>query len=377
MDLIKKEINDSLNENFWKYFSLITIGILTLVYSISEIIFGIKLNSLTLLSDGFHNLSDVIALIIAFFALLQSTKSSNENMTYGWKRTEILGAMMNAVFLVALCLYILLESIPRLIYPPEEPDNESFYFIIIASIGLLINLIGTIVFALTGHGHSHIGIEEGGGHSHSHSHDHNHHHHHDHIGVEDEHSHTDDNKEKSTTDYNFHAVFIHYLGDAISSLFVLISGLLIHFFHNHFWTHYIDTIVSIIIVFLIIITVYPLIKNCSIILLQTVPSKIDISKILKKFKKISEINEIHDLHIWQLNASLIISSIHIVIEESEIYKNRSILEKIKKIFHKFGIHSTTIQVEYNQKTENEINFNNICKQNCIEKCVNDWCCKKD
>jgi len=361
MDLIHKteKITNSMKEDFWKYFSLITIGILTLVYSVVEIIFGLKINSLTLLSDGFHNLSDVIALIIAFFALLQSSKSSSENMTYGWKRTEILGAMMNASFLIALCLYILLECIPRLIYPPEEAHDESFYFIIIASIGLGINLVGTIVFALTGHGHSHIGMEEG------HSH-----HHHNHSDDKDHHHH----KEEKNTDYNFQAVFIHYLGDAISSLFVLISGLLIHFFHNHFWTHYIDTISSILIVLLIIITVYPLLKNCTIILLQKVPSKIDISKVFKKFQKIKEINGIHDLHIWQLNDSLIIASIHILIEECEISIYKNILEKIKKIFHTFGIHSTTIQVEYNQKTED---YKNICQQNCIENCENEWCCKKD
>jgi len=135
-----------------------------LIYSLAELGVAIWLKSLALLSDGFHNLSDVVSLMIAIWANQAAKKVNTEKYSYGWGRAEILGALTNACFLLSLSLYIVLEAIPKIIDP--EPMESGLYFIIVASTGIGLNLFGTIVFAVTGqnsHGHSHAG-----GHGHAH-----------------------------------------------------------------------------------------------------------------------------------------------------------------------------------------------------------------
>jgi len=153
-----------------RYLALIVVGILTGGYSILEIVMSRWLSSVSLLSDGIHNLSDVISLMIAFMALMKSTSRKKDEYTYGWKRTEILGAVMNGAFLLSLALYILIEAIPKFIV--DECDDTSrlskdYVYIITASAGLGINTLGTILFCILsgGHGHVHAG---GGDHGHSH-----------------------------------------------------------------------------------------------------------------------------------------------------------------------------------------------------------------
>lgn len=190
-------------------------------------------------------------------------------MSYGWARTEILGALTNGVFLLSLCLYTTLEAIPQLFEPQQEPAG--YYFVAVAAVGLVINTLGTVVFAITGqaHGHSHAG---GGGHGHSHgghghAHDEDHGHSHDSHGhSHDSHGHSHSEKEelpllsggdhhddehghghghgkkKKKRDMNVQAVFLHYLGDMVSSFFVLIAGVLILVFQNDKWVDYIDPV---------------------------------------------------------------------------------------------------------------------------------------
>merc|ERR1712137_738103 len=143
-------------------------------------------NSLTLLSDGFHNLSDVLALIIAAWASKASRRGSSDQMSYGWARTEILGALTNGVFLLSLCLYTSLEAVPEMVEAitgTSADEPAGLYFIVVAAGGLAVNTFGTVVFAITGqsYGHSHAG----GGHGHSHG---GHGHAHEGHGHDDEHT---------------------------------------------------------------------------------------------------------------------------------------------------------------------------------------------
>jgi len=362
-----------------------------------------KVGSLALLSDGFHNLSDVIALIIAFWAIKQSGVARSNTMTYGWKRAEILGAVMNGCFLVALCLYILLESIPRFIAPPPDEGN-SWIFISVSAAGLFVNLVGTVVFAVSGHGHSHAG---GGGHSHGdhgHSHgkkgkkkDHGHGHKdkkekdhgHGHNGKKDHgHGHKDNGhghahdvesqacesvERKEKVDMNMQAVFLHYLGDALSSCCVLVAGLLMHFFPNSEWVVYLDPISSVIIVFLILFSVLPLIRSCSVILLQQAPAEVDTDELKRKIEKIQGIESVHDMHVWQLVDSMVIASLHLVILECDNETFSQIVRRCKAVLHSFGIHSSTLQPEFIKSKSKDQG----CLSNCAQDCVEDWCCKEE
>lgn len=473
--LIEKRKKESVCDA--KLVSFVLIGGITFIYVFAELGAAIYLNSLVLLSDGFHNLSDVVSLTIAFWARKASKRQSSDNMSYGWARTELLGGLTNGCFLLALVLYVILESIPKFIYP--VPIESGLLFIIISGSGLAINTIGTIVFSLTGmehghshshggghghsHGHSHgdkkkkkdkkeqlelstpmeVRIvraneeekkkkekKEGHKHSHGHGHDHGHDDHdhgneqdhgHEHNHSEEEkkakkekkekhghshgHSHGEEGKEKKEKhghshghghgegkekkekhghshehkekpkkkrDENTHAIFLHFLGDAISSLMVLGAGLLLHFFHGarHKWTDYIDPVTSLIISALILYTTIPLVKRCSMILLQGA-GDVKIAAIKSKLLGIEGLLSLHDLHVWQLVDGMSVASIHVAVEEGVDFN--LVVSEIKRTFHKYGVHSTTIQPEFVPRNHSTTPY---CVQNCVKECEEDWCCKK-
>jgi len=438
-----------------KLVSFFTIGFLTTIYVIAELAAAIYLQSLVLLSDGFHNLSDVISLGIAYWARKATKRASTDEMSYGWARTEILGGLTNGCFLLSLVVYVMLESIPKIINPTPLVEGGSLLFIIISASGLTVNIVGTIVFSLTGqahaHSHSHGGHshghdhghkddkkkkekikpalsfnvlelespsqspkseehkekkekkghghahehgheekkekkEKGHGHSHGHGHEekkekkekgHGHAHEHGHEEKKEKkekkghgHSHEHKEEKKPKRDENMHAVFLHFLGDAISSLMVLGAGLLIHFFNSGKWTNYIDPISSLIISCLILYTTIPLVKRCSMILLQST-GDIDVKQLRKKLTKLEGLVSVHDLHIWQLVDGMTIASVHIAIEEGVDFN--TIVTQVKKIFHKAGVHSSSIQPEF---VPRNVKAGAFCGQNCVKECHEDWCCKK-
>eukprot|EP01125_Pyxidicula_operculata_P007666 TRINITY_DN2595_c1_g1_i2.p2 TRINITY_DN2595_c1_g1~~TRINITY_DN2595_c1_g1_i2.p2 ORF type:complete len:193 (+),score=33.92 TRINITY_DN2595_c1_g1_i2:922-1500(+) len=178
---------------------------------------------------------------------------------------------------------------------------------------------------------------------------------------------------------NIKAVLLHYLGDALSSLIVMIAGLINYFVPDQeSWTKYIDPFFSLVIVALILWTTLPLLRSGALILLQQVPNRINVSKIKDKLLKIKNVFAVHDLHVWQLVDNMTIASLHVVIKEEpsiNLSSVKMILDQVKSIFHKFGVHSITIQPEFVpsfKKTSNE-----ECDQNCVKNCPEDWCCKDE
>ena len=113
---------------------------LTSAFFLVEIIVGYVTNSMALVADSFHMLSDIAALVIAFLSVRMAPKSWDKN-TYGWARAEVLGAMVNAVFLVALCFSITVESLKRFYEPEEIHDPEMILYV--GAMGLVVNLLGT------------------------------------------------------------------------------------------------------------------------------------------------------------------------------------------------------------------------------------------
>lgn len=149
-----------------KEFKILTLLVIDTVFFLLEIVVGYMVNSLALIADSFHMLNDIISLVVALWAVnVAKNRSADEEYTYGWLRAEILGALVNAVFLVALCFTIFIEAIQRLISPPIITNPK--LILIVGTCGLLSNIIGLFLFH--DHGHSHGGLDSGnGGHSHSH-----------------------------------------------------------------------------------------------------------------------------------------------------------------------------------------------------------------
>uniref|UniRef100_A0A6G1SGF9 Zinc transporter 1 n=1 Tax=Aceria tosichella TaxID=561515 RepID=A0A6G1SGF9_9ACAR len=372
--------------------------LLTTSFFMVEIVVGYITNSMALIADSFHMFSDAIALVIAFVSVHVSPKKWSKN-TFGWARAEILGALINAVFLCALCVSILIESVKRFLNPDKLHEPELLF--IVGALGLFINLIGLVLFR--GHHHHHHGHSHhhGHGHSHNHSHspghnhDHDHDHKHEHGAHHQQHNHSltssnqDDDylvcqgdtlgqnqidtneqdqakpkRQPTSNQMNMHAVFLHMLADALGSVIVMISAII---FMKTDWAIrlYIDPILSVIMVCLILKSTWPLLTESAMILLQTVPTHIDLDSLRTRLtQEIPGVLAVHEFHVWQLAGDRIIASAHIRCHNLQDYMR--IAEKVKEFFHNEGIHSTTIQPEFID-FENEV-YDNGAGDNCVLDC---------
>ena len=283
---------------------LLSMLVMTGSFMLVELIVGNMTNSMALIADSFHMLSDVIALVIAFVSVKISPRRWSRN-TYGWARAEVVGALVNAVFLITLCFSIVMEAIKRFLM--VEPIDDPHMIMIVGGIGLAINLIGLLIF---GHGHAH----GGGGHGHAHS-----------DGEQDDsdhgvgrHSHSKVEGQKkgvkelaSGSNMNMTGVFLHVMGDALGSVVVLISGAVI------MWTdweykEYCDPLLSLVIVLIISTTSWPLLRDSTLVLLNTIPPSIDLATLETSLvNTVRGVQGIHELHVWQLVGSRVIASCHL------------------------------------------------------------------
>lgn len=322
---------------------------LTTFFFFVEILFGYITNSMALIADSFHMLSDVAALVVAYLSVKMSPKKWSKN-TFGWARAEVLGALVNAVFLVALCFSITVEAIKRLIEKKEVHRPE--LIICVGVMGLIVNIIGLFLF----HGHA--------GHSHSHS---SMPHNHSRLtqlvsagasatatddNENDErfqppqhyHNHEHDSKNESSSQMNMRGVFLHVLADALGSVIVIISATVVCLNEGE-WRDYVDPTLSLVMVMIILRSVWPLLQESALILLQTVPTHIQVDEIQRRLlENVDGVLAVHEFHVWQLAGDRIIASAHIRCRNLSEYMK--LAEKVKEFFHNEGIHSTTIQPEF-------------------------------
>lgn len=348
------------------------------VFFLLELIIGYMSHSLALIADSFHMLNDIISLLVALWAVdVAKNRNPDASYTYGWKRAEILGALINAVFLIALCFTILIEALQRLISPPVIENPKLVMYVGIA--GLLSNLVGLVLFHDHGHshGHSHGGSgehdEEAAGHSHSHFYQ-------SADGSEDsrasiDHSSTNihevwpqavverfsnegtallgakkgDNalkkkSKKAARSLNMHGVFLHVLGDALGNVGVIVAALFI-WKTDYSWKFYCDPVVSLVITVIIFSSAIPLSRKCSRILLQATPSTISADAVQREVLSVPGVRSVHDFHIWNLTESFFIASLHVQIDSTPAQFS-TIAKSIRSIFHNHGIHSATVQPEF-------------------------------
>lgn len=354
------------------------------VFFLLELIIGYMSHSLALIADSFHMLNDIISLLVALWAVnVAKNRNADASYTYGWKRAEILGALVNAVFLVALCFTILVEALQRLINPPTIENPKRVMYVGIA--GLVSNFVGLVLFH--DHGHSH-GHSHGGG-SDDHEHDaeaqtHSHSHFYNATEGADESNHSIDHsngnirevwpqsvverisfegtallgnkgadakhgvpkKATHTKSLNMHGVFLHVLGDALGNVGVIAAALFI-WKTDYSWRFYSDPVVSLVITLIIFSSAVPLSRKCSRILLQATPSNISADAVQRDILSVPGVRSVHDFHIWNLTESFFIASLHVQIDSSPDHF-AEIAKSIRSIFHSYGIHSATVQPEFVQ-----------------------------
>lgn len=277
---------------------LIIVLALTSTYLIAEVIGGIVTKSLALLADAGHMLTDVGGLILALIAIKLSEKSANSQKTYGYYRAEIMAALTNAVVLIGISLYILYEAYQRFLNPP---DVESKSMLIVAAIGLIINLIGMQIM-----------------------------------------------RKGSSESLNMKGAYFEVLSDMLTSIGVIIAGIIM-------WTtgwYYADPLISAGIGLFILPRTWILLKDAVSVLLEGTPADVNIANLRLALKEIPGVIDIHDLHVWSLTSGVNAMSTHVVVENDVSYT--VITEAInKRATTNFKISHTTTQVEVKGYKENE------------------------
>jgi len=251
------------------------IGILlNAVYTAIEFIVGYLNNSLALISDASHNLSDVASLIISLIGMKLAQKAATVSYTYGYKKASILASLINAILLVIVVFSIFKEAIERLNSPPEITGGV---IVVTALIGVAINSFSAFLFF---------------------------------KGQKD--------------DINIKGAFMHLMVDALVSVGVVIAGVVIHFTG---W-NVVDPIISFIIGGVIIFSTYGLLKESLKLTLDGIPKDIDSSKVKKTISDHPQVKDVHHIHIWALSSTENALTAHICLDQDN-YSSHEIM-KIKK-----------------------------------------------
>jgi cobalt-zinc-cadmium efflux system protein len=265
---------------------------LTLAFVIIEAGAGIFANSLALLTDAAHNLTDVIALGLTWFAVRVTAQPANAQKTYGYHRAGILVALINSTTLVLISLGIFYEAYRRFMNPPEV---QSGILIVVGLIAVVINLVTA---RLVQHG--------------------------------------------SENDLNLRSAFVHLMGDVLSTVGAVIAGVIIYFTK----ANWLDPLVSVLIGFLILYNAWGILRDAVDILLEGTPRDVNIKNMVADIAAVEGVLGIHDIHVWSLTQSLRTMSAHILTDDLHISAGANIQRQISEIVrHRYNISHATLQLE--------------------------------
>lgn len=274
------------------------IGIfLNVAFTLVEYVIGWATDSLALISDATHNLSDVGSLLLSWFGLKLAQRVVSNRFTYGYKKGTILASFINAIVLCIVVVTIAWESIERFHSPVVINGNG---IIIVASIGVLINGISAFLFF-----------------------------------------------KDQKKDINIRGAFIHLLVDALVSVGVVVSGLLIKY-TGYTW---IDPSISLIIAVIIAVTTYSLLKESIRLVLDAVPEKIDFDEIKSLLENDEHVTEAHHIHIWPISSTLVSLTAHIEVNggDMDITTLTRLRKKIKHNLALHGISHSTLEMEVKEE----------------------------
>ncbi len=261
--------------------------------TIAEVIGGLLSGYLALLADAVHNLSDVAALGLAWLGQKGVAKPATKRSTYGYKRVEVMTALVSAVSLVVIAVFILYEAYQRLLDPQEI--SKPVLFLTVAVIGLIGNVVSIWIL------HS----------------------------------------EKGTS-LNMKTAFLHMLYDALSSVVVIIGGVVM------LWTgwYVIDVILSAAIALMIFWSSWLVIKEAVLIFMEAVPEGIDFDEVRQAISAVPSVMDVHDLHIWSLSSKEIALSGHVCLAGNDLSEGQAVIERINALLvERFSIGHATIQLE--------------------------------
>lgn len=270
--------------------SAFTIGIsLNVGFVIVEAVFGFIYDSMGLLSDAGHNLSDVFALILSMIAFRLMSKKPDERHTYGYRKFSIQASLLNALLLFAAVGVILAESIDKLIHPTAV-DGDAIAWV--AGAGVIVNGITAWLF------------------------------------LKD--------KEK---DLNVKGAFLHMLADTLVSVGIVVAGVIIHFTDWYF----IDPVIGIAIALMIGWSTWSLLSESFKLSIDSVPDSIDVVELAKDLQSVEGVTGIHHLHVWALSTTENAMTVHAIIESPDHLD--AVISKLRETARYAGIRHSTIEAE--------------------------------
>jgi cobalt-zinc-cadmium efflux system protein len=268
----------------------------TFFYVIATLVFGLRAHSLALISEAGHNASDMLAILLSFVAVYFQSRPATERKTFGYQRAGVLAAFVNALTLIVLALWIGISAVHRL-YAPVTVEPK--LMMMVAAAGVLMNgAIATLLWKFSG-------------------------------------------------DVNIRSVFLHMLGDTLSTAAVIAGGAGILFTH----LQWIDPVLSLIIAGMILWSSWGIVRETLNILLEGTPKNLSLAEIRASMAGVTGVADVHDLHVWSLGSSSHALASHVTIESHEdremsVAECAGILDKIKDaLWDNFHISHTTIQFE--------------------------------
>ena len=265
---------------------------LTLAFVAIEAVAGLFSNSLALLTDAAHNLTDVIALGLSWFAIRVTSRPANERKTYGYHRVGILVALVNSTTLVVIALGIFYEAWQRFLSPPEV---KSTVLIGVGFVAVVVNIVTAML------------VHKG-----------------------------------SDSDLNLRSAFVHLMGDVLSTVGAVIAGVIIYFTD----ANWLDPLVSVLIGFLILYNAWDILRDAVDILLEAKPRDIDSDELVNDMLEVQGVLGVHDLHIWSITQNLRTMSAHVLTDDMTIGQGADIQHQINEIvYHRYNIAHATLQLE--------------------------------
>ncbi len=276
--------------------------ILNIGITLAQILGGLISGSLALLSDALHNFTDVLSLIISYFANWLSKREASPYKTFGYKRAEIIAAFVNASTLMVISILLIVEAIKRF-YNPQQIGSD---LVIILSI-----------VAILGNGFSVLLL-----------------------------------KKDARANMNMRSAYLHLFTDLMASVAVLVGGLLMKYFE----IYWVDSLLTLLIALYLIYMGWDLLKASTRVLMLFTPKNIPVEEMVRKVCTIDQVKNIHHIHIWQLNEDEVHLEAHMDFEKDlKVTEFDLVLEEVKELmFHSYGINHVTIQPEFGKADSKEM-----------------------
>ncbi len=289
---------------------LLTIG-LNVAITVVQLIGAFVSKSLSLLTDALHNFSDVMALIISYIANKFSLRDYSADKSYGYKRAEILAAFINAATLLVISVYLIYEAVERF-FASEATVIDGALVAWLAGFSIVANGISVLLV-----------------------------------------------KKHSENNMNMRSAYLHLFSDMLSSVAVLIGGLLMHYLQ----IAWIDSVLSVIIAIYLIVASWKLLIKTLRVLMQFMPTDLDINKLSQAVMNVDGIENIHHIHVWQLNDTEFHLEGHLDLTENiSVKQSNQLIGQVNTIIREqFGIQHCTFQAEYKVSDDKSLVVNERSK----------------